>query len=95
VFGKSDRKSASNDADKIGLYNSMAAYTGIVRRDGDRFVATVDFSHDPSFKGEQTRFFTLEGDHLDIKTPEQIVPMLGSRPLVGKFRWVREAKVAV
>ena len=69
----------------------MTAYTGRVRIEAeDRFVITVDLAWDPSWTGEQIRYFTLEGPQLKIRTPAQMHPQMGSRQFVGDLVWERE-----
>jgi hypothetical protein len=64
LFTRSARQSPANDADRVALFDGMAAYTGIVRLDGPgRFITTVDLSWNPAYGGEQLRLFTIvEGD---------------------------------
>ena len=95
VFGKPRRTPPHNDADKISLFNSMAAYTGIARRNDDKLITMVDFSHDPTFGGEQTRFFKLDGDRLIIRTPPQIFIFSQGRQSVGILEWIREPGVSI
>ena len=91
LFGNSDRQPPANDSDKANLFDSIVAYTGKVRRDGtNRFVTAVDLGLHPAFGGEQTRFFTIDGDRLNIRTSEQTHPKWGDRLLVGDIVWIRE-----
>ena len=47
----------------------MIAYTGWYRCTGDQFITTVDVSWNAAWTGtEQRRFYTLDGDRLDIFT---------------------------
>jgi hypothetical protein len=68
----SDRRPATNDAERAVLFNRMTAYTGMVRSDGPgRLITTIDVSADPTFSGEQLRLFKLEGDRLFVRSPER------------------------
>ena len=69
----------------------MAAYTGLVRADGTgRFITTVDLAWNPAWTGEQLRFYTIRGDLLEIRTPEQTHPLFPGRLAVGELAWERE-----
>jgi hypothetical protein len=59
------RKAPATDQDRAGLFNSMVAYTGRYRVDGDKWITTVDVSANPAWVGtEQARFFRVTGDQL-------------------------------
>ena len=59
------RKAPSTDQDRAGLLNSLVAYTGTYRVDGDKWITTVDVSANPAWVGtEQTRSFRVSGDRL-------------------------------
>jgi hypothetical protein len=81
----------SDNAGLAALLKQMMAYTGLVRWDGPgRFITTVDLAHNPAWGGEQVRLFTIDGDRLTIRTPEQAVPRSPGRLLVGDVTFVRE-----
>ena len=57
------RKAPTTDQDRAGLFNSLVAYTGAYRVDGDKWITTVDVSANPAWVGtEQTRSFRVAGD---------------------------------
>jgi hypothetical protein len=59
------RKAPTTDQDFAGLYNSLVAYTGSYRVDGDKWMTTVDVSANPAWVGtDQTRTFRITGDRL-------------------------------
>jgi hypothetical protein len=63
------RKAPTTDQDRVGLFNSMVAYTGRYRVDGDKWITTVDVSGNPAWVGtEQTRSFQVAGDRLQEMT---------------------------
>jgi hypothetical protein len=63
------RKAPSTDQDRAGLYNSLVAYTGRYRVNGDKWITTVDVSANPAWVGtEQTRSFRVIGDQLQEMT---------------------------
>ncbi len=63
------RKAPTTDQDRAGLFNSLVAYTGRYRVDGDKWITTVDVSANPAWVGtEQTRSFRVTGDQLQEMT---------------------------
>jgi hypothetical protein len=91
LFTRADRTAPQTDADRATLFSAMTAYSGRVRIEAaDRFVITVDLAWEPSWTGEQIRYFTLEGDRLKIRTPAQMHPQTGGRQFVGDLVWERE-----
>jgi Lipocalin-like domain len=63
------RKAPTTDQDRAELYNSLVAYTGKYRVDGDKWITTVDVSANPAWVGtEQTRTFRVTGDRLQEMT---------------------------
>lgn len=92
LFGKADREPPVSEADQVGLFATMVAYTGKVRLDGaGRFLTTIDLAFNPALRGEQVRFFGLDGNRLTIRTPKQTIPIFGDRPLVVELVWQRES----
>jgi lipocalin-like protein len=91
LFMKSDRRPPKSDADRAVLLNEMVAYSGTVRMDGPgRFITTIDLSGNPAWSGDQLRLFTIDGDRLTIRTPEQTFPLSGGRLMVSELIWERE-----
>jgi hypothetical protein len=63
------RKAPTTDQDRAGLFNTLVAYTGPYRVDGDRWITTVEVSANPaSVATEQTRWFELAGNYLKETT---------------------------
>ena len=92
LFGAANRRAPESDADRAALFNTMVAYTGKVRPDGEgRFVTTVNLDMNPAIRGEQVRHFSLTDDRLSIRTSEQTIPIFGNRLLVVELVWIREA----
>jgi hypothetical protein len=86
------RTRAGSEADTATLYKSMMAYTGKVSVDGEKFVTMVDMAWDPSWEGsEQTRYYTLDGDKLRIRTAPHDHPSFPGNKIVGYLDWEREA----
>jgi len=64
------RKAPTTDQDRVGLFNSLVAYTGPYRVDGDKWITTVEVSMNPAWVGtEQTRAFQINGDRLQETQP--------------------------
>jgi hypothetical protein len=90
-LSRPDRKPPANDAEAAALLRSMNAYTGRFRVEGDRFVTTVDGAWTEVFKAsEQVRYFTLDGDRLTIRTPEQPSGTMPGKRAVATLVWERE-----
>ena len=75
------REPGQTDEKQAVLFRTMLSYTGFYRFEEDKFITTVDVSWNESWTGtDQVRFYTLDGDRLDILTawmpnpihPEQI-----------------------
>lgn len=63
------RKAPSTDQDRVGLLNTLVAYTGPYRVDGARWITTVEVSANPAWVGtEQARAFEVSGDRLQELT---------------------------
>lgn len=64
------RSPAKTDQDRAELFNTMVAYAGTYRVDGDKWITKVDAAWNPAMLGsDQTRFFRLEGNRLTEITP--------------------------
>jgi hypothetical protein len=65
------RKPATNDTDKVALFDSFIGYTGKITLYPDRFVFKLDYSSIMREMGvEQTRYYNVDGDKLTIRTAE-------------------------
>jgi len=69
------RKSAKTVQDRADLLNSLISYTGMYRIEGDKWITKVDVAWSPDFVGtEQTRFFKVDGDRLQVLTTWGVHP---------------------
>jgi hypothetical protein len=69
------REPASNDEARAKLLNTLVAYTGTYRVEGDKWVTKVEVAWNPEWVGsEQTRFFKLDGDRLQVLLPWRVMP---------------------
>ena len=63
------RKSGSSIQDEAALYDTLTAYSGEYRIEGNRLVTSVDASSDEVWNGtQQPRNFTVQGNHLILTT---------------------------
>jgi hypothetical protein len=63
------RKAPATEQDRAGLFNTLVAYTGAYRVEGDKWITTVDVSANPVWVGtDQTRSFRITGNRLQEVT---------------------------
>ena len=88
---KEGRKMAKTDEERVVLYQTMIAYTGIYRFEGDKFITKVDASWNPAWMGtDQVRFYKLEGDRLHIITGWAQNTLVTNGPVTrGILSWER------
>ena len=81
----------ANDAEAAALLSSMSAYTGRYRIEGDKVITTVDGAWNEILKAqEQVRYFSVDGDKLTIRTPEQPSAVLPGKRAISTLLWERE-----
>jgi hypothetical protein len=69
------REPATNDEQRAWLLNTLVAYTGTYRVEGDKWITKVEVAWNPEWIGsEQTRFFKLDGDRLKVLSPWRVMP---------------------
>lgn len=92
LITKSDRLPPATDAERAALFNTTIAYSGTVRLSGPgEFTTTVEMSLFPEEIGtEKRRLFTLDGDRLSIRRPEQTSRVTQGRVAVSDLLWQRE-----
>jgi hypothetical protein len=79
-----------SDSDKISLFQTMVAYTGRYRQEGDKVIHTVELSWNQVWeKTELVRFFEVTGDMLRILTAPAIDTLDGSNSIFV-LEWRRE-----
>jgi hypothetical protein len=72
-YGDSDRQQAQ-------LLETLIAYTGRYRIEGDEWVTAVDVAWNPAWVGtEQRRQFAIDGDTLQVLTPWRVMPNWADR----------------
>ena len=88
-----NRKPATNDDERLALFNSLLAYSGRYTIDGDKIITSIDISSNEVFSGanqNQMRFFRLEGQKLTLRTPEQDSGAIPGKKIVATITWERE-----
>jgi hypothetical protein len=69
------RKAAKTIQDRAELLNSLVAYTGTYRVEGDKWITKVEVAWNPEWVGtEQVRSFTVDGDRPQVVTPWRVMP---------------------
>jgi hypothetical protein len=69
------RKPAKSANGKAALLDSLIAYEGKYRLEGDKWVTSVEVAWNPAWVGtEQSRSFKVEGDRLQVLTPWRLMP---------------------
>jgi len=69
------RKPAKTDLERAEFLNTLVAYTGMYRIEGDRWITNVDAAWNPGWVGtEQARSFRVEADQLQAFSPSRVMP---------------------
>ncbi|WP_238376594.1 lipocalin-like domain-containing protein [Luteimonas abyssi] len=69
------REAGESEREKARLLETVIAYTGRYRIEGDTWITAVDVAWNPAWVGtEQRREFKLEGDRLQVLTPWRVMP---------------------
>jgi len=93
VITGANRQPAKTIDEKAALLDSMLAYSGKYRIEGDKITTKVDMSSNEIYTGanqDQTRFFKVEGDRLALRTPEISSAVLPGKKVVGTINFERE-----
>lgn len=92
VITGQDRTPREGETAEAAMIRTMFAYSGALKIEEERFIATVDVAWHPDYVGtEQVRNFRIEGDQLTIATSETILPAVPGRLAVAYLDWVRVA----
>ncbi len=69
------RKPAKTVQERAELLDTLVAYTGTYRIEGDKWITTVEVAWNPAWVGtEQARSFKVDGDRLSVLTPWRVMP---------------------
>jgi hypothetical protein len=64
-----ERAPGESEEEQAALFRTMVAYAGRYRLEGEKFITAVDVSWNEAWTGtEQVRFYSLDGDRLDVVT---------------------------
>ena len=84
------RKAPQSDAERVTAFQTMVAYSGIDRVEGDKWIVRVDTAWNAAWKGtEQTRSFKLDGDRLHVVNQWQPNVNLGGQMTRAILTWER------
>jgi len=87
------RKPAKTAEEKAELLDSLVAYTGTYRVEGDKWITSVEVAWNPAWVGtEQSRFFKVEGDRLHVLTPWRVMPNWADKGMTRSIITFERAK---
>jgi lipocalin-like protein len=93
ILTGANRGPAKDLEEKAALLDSMLAYSGKYTIEGNRMTIRVDMSWNEIYSGanqNQTRFFTIEGDKLIIRSPEIVSAVRPGQKAVATLTVERE-----
>ncbi len=69
------RQPAKTAPERAALLDTLVAYTGTYRLEGDKWITKVEVAWNPAWVGtEQARTFKIEGKRLQVFTPWRVMP---------------------
>ena len=84
------RRPGTTPEAKVGLYDSMAAYAGPYRVEGDKLIVSVDTSWNEVWASrDQTRTFEVKGKRLALIGAPQRSSTQANRTLTSRSEWER------
>ena len=87
------RKPAKTDQERAALLNTLVAYTGTYRVEGDKWITSVEVAWNPEWIGtEQSRNFKLDGNRLQVLTPWRTMPNWADRGMTRSILTFDRAK---
>jgi hypothetical protein len=93
IMTAANRKAGNTPDEKVALMDTMLAYFGTYAVDGDRITVDVEMSSNEVYVGplqRQTRFFTIDGDKLVLRTPEIMSAVTPGQKIVAVLNWERQ-----
>ena len=92
VFLAADgRRPPTNQAEAAAMLQSMTAYTGRITLEPDMFTTDVEISSNQVIVGNpQVRYYTLNGDTLTIRSPEQDTAMFPGKRATSVLTFQRQ-----
>ena len=92
VITADERKVPQTDSDRVAAFQSMLAYSGLYRVDGDKWITKVDVAWNEAWNGtDQVRFFKVEGDELQIISAWLASANEPGRSIRGILKWKRDS----
>lgn len=87
------RKAAKTVQERADLLSSLVAYTGTYRLEADKWIASVEVAWNPEWVGtEQTRFFGVDGERLQVLTPWRVMPNWSEKGMTRSIVTLERAK---
>jgi hypothetical protein len=88
VITAQDRKFGTSVEEKAALWDSMIAYTGSYRVDGDRLITSVDTSWNENWNGtQQVRIWQAQGSRLTLTSVPAPYARDPSKIIVARLVW--------
>ena len=88
VLTGQDRKAGRTTEERAALFDSLCAYTGRYRLEGDKFITSVDTSWNEAWNGtDQLRTWALAGSRLILLTEPAPNPFNPSQTAVFRVVW--------
>jgi hypothetical protein len=90
VITAESRKFGKTTEEKAALWDSLIAYSGRYRLEGDKLITSVDTSWNESWNGtQQTRIWKLEGNRLHLTTVPAPYSRDPSKTAMARLVWER------
>jgi hypothetical protein len=87
------RKPAKTVEEKAALLDTLIAYTGKYRVEGNKWITSVEVAWNPEWVGtEQSRFFNVEGERLQVLTPWRVMPNWADKGMTRSIITFERAK---
>jgi hypothetical protein len=87
------RKPAKTVQESADLLDTLVAYTGTYRLEGDEWITQVDVAWNPEWIGtEQKRFFKMEGDRVQVVTAWGVHPNWPDKGMTRRILTFEKAK---
>ncbi|MBI4912637.1 MAG: lipocalin-like domain-containing protein [Acidobacteria bacterium] len=87
------RKPAKTAEEKAALLDSVIAYTGTYRLEGDKWITSVEVAWNPAWVGtEQARNFKIDGNRLQVLTPWRVMPNWAEKGMTRSIITFEKAK---
>ncbi len=87
------RMPATTDQERAELLNTLIAYTGTYRIEGDTWITTVEVAWNPEWVGtEQARSFKVRGNRLQVLTPWRLMPNWADKGMTRSIITFERAK---